>query len=82
VSLPPALVLESGWPLLFCDGQHTIIFLCPSQIVSLIGLKLVSGEVGKGGVMWGGVGWAVRTQRFLDVFEPGKGEGRGGPYGR
>jgi hypothetical protein len=45
----------------------------------------VSGEVGKGGVMWGGVRWSVRTQRFLEVFEESKGKGKGkgkGPYDR
>jgi hypothetical protein len=47
-------------------------------------VSLVSGEVGKGGVMWGGVRWSVRTQRFLEVFEESKGKGGkgNGPYGR
>jgi hypothetical protein len=64
-----------------CSSAHDHLLVSISDCITSR-VSHMSGEVGKGGVMWGGVRWGVRTQRFLEVFEESKGKGKGGPYGR
>jgi hypothetical protein len=59
-------------------AAHDHIIVCISDCITYRVAARI-GWVGKG---QGNVVCAVRTQRYLDVFEPGKGTGRGGPYGR